>query len=194
MASPSGLALTVLTLVVSLFILAVSAWNLYLSHYKEQRSEVNLLPEDIEKKPEFGGGNHAIDSSAFWSGSFFLKIVNTGDKSAYIRDINHDLTGMKEDKEIHGPRGTTIDVNRTSSSWTGKEIGPHSTKRYRLRVRIEPEQDIGILVENDSAVIQHTLKVEDNKGSYQVVQKTEMGLVGPGGALENWKEHQKDTE
>lgn len=187
-----GIGLTILTLAVSFLILAVSAWNLYLSHYREQRSTVNLLPEDRDTKPGFGGGNHAIDDSSFWNGSFYLKITNTGAKSAYIRDFTHSLAGLKKNGEVHSPEGAMIDVSRTTSNWAGKEIEPHSTKRYRLRVRISPEKDIGILVNHDSAIVQHTLEVEDNKGSYEVTHKTEIELVGPDGALENWEEHQKE--
>lgn len=190
-----GDALTVLTLIVSLLILAVSAWNLYLSHYKEKRSEINLLPEDSEQQPAFAGGNHAIDESASWNANFSLKVVNTGDKSAYVRETTHSLEGLKKDGEIESPGGAEIETSRATSNWVGDEIEPHSSKRYRLRIRIEPETDLGVLVDNDSAIIRHTMVVEDNKGSYEVVHETEIRLVGPEGAIENWEEHlQKDSK
>lgn len=185
----TGIILTILTLFISLLILGVSIWNLYLSHYKEERSEIDIMGEESDS-PGFGGGSHAIDSSASWSGAARLKIINSGEKVGYIGSIEHTLKGLKDGDQVNSPEGTTIEVNETPPGWSGDEIEPHSSKRYRLSVRISPETDIGVLVDHDSAIIQHNLRIEDNIGSYEAVHETEMALNGPDGAIENWEEHQ----
>jgi hypothetical protein len=186
-----GTGLTVLTLFVSLLILTVGAWNLYLSHYREGRSEIDLLPEDSSSKPEFTGGSHAIDRRAFWTGFFYLKVVNSGEKGAYISSTNHSLQGLKRDDQVSDPENVTLEVRRSSRSWVGTEIEPRSSKRYRISVRIATETDIGVFVDNDSAIVRHTFEVEDNEGSYEVTYNTEIKLTGPEAAIENWEEHQR---
>lgn len=188
-----AIALTILTLLVSLLILVVSAWNLYLSHYKEPRSDIELLPEEREKLPGFQGGNGAIDDSAFWNTIVYLKVVNSGDKSAYVRDINHSLHAFKKDGEVAAPERAEIDTKPSSDSWVGKEIEPHSSQRCRASLQIQPEKNIGVLIDHEIAVIRHTIVVEDNKGSYEVSQDSEVRLVGPDSAHENWDRHQEQN-
>lgn len=53
---------------------------------------------------------------------------------------------------------------------------------------VSPETDVGVLVEHDSVVILHTLKVEDNKSSYEVSLKSEMELTGFDAILKKYKE------
>ncbi|MFC7205277.1 hypothetical protein ACFQJC_17340 [Haloferax namakaokahaiae] len=168
-------------------VIALSGWNLYLSHYREQRSEVSLRPEGSDTPPEFKGGNLAIDDSSYWSSNYYLKLVNNGEKSAYISSFDHQLRGLVEDDEFENTDNFSIKVNETRQSWVGTELEPHSTKRYRLYAKISPEDDIGPLVNADSAVIEHTLELEDNKGSYEVVCDTEVALIGPEQAIENWQ-------
>jgi len=36
------------------------------------------------------------------------------------------------------------------------------------------------------------LRIEDNKGSYEVTHDTEIDLTGPEAAVENWEEHQRE--
>lgn len=191
MAISLGTGLAVLTFLVSLFILSVSAWNLYLSHYKEQRSDIDLLPEETDSLPVFSGGNHAIDDGASWRGNFYLKIVNSEAKGAYIGSFDHSLEGLKKGDRVYEPDNATIKVNETRMSWVGTEIEPRSSKRYRVSAKIMPETDLGVLVDHDSAIIRHVLRVEDNQGSYEVIHQTEMELVGPEGALENWRDAQE---
>lgn len=186
-----GTGLAVLTFLVSLLILSVSAWNLYLSHYKEQRSDIDLLPEETDSLPVFSGGNQAIDDDALWTGNFYLKIVNSGAKGSYIGSFDHSLEGLKKGDRVYEPDDATIEVNETRMSWAGTEIEPRSSKRYRVSAKIMPETDLGVLVDHDSAIIRHVLKVEDNQGSYEVIHQTEMELVGPEGAIENWRETQE---
>lgn len=175
------------SLIVSLLVLGASAWNLYLSHYRETRSDIAVHAESRDTPPQFSGGNHAIDDSAFWTGNFWLKVTNAGEKGGYISSVQHSLTEFEVDGERHPPEGASIEVNRSRSTWEGTELEARSSKRFRVSVRITPDSDIGVLANHDSAIIKHALKIEDNKGSYLVNHKTEMGLVGPEGALENWE-------
>lgn len=173
------------TLAVSSLVLLVSFWNLYLSHYKENRSEVKILEDDPENTDEFAGGNHAANDDASWNGSFRLNVVNSGEKSATVSSFDHHLKalqngGSKADVEL--------EVRNLQPSWNGKELEPHSSQQYRRNVRISPSNDFEVLVENDYAVIEHVLHVSDNKGSYSVREETEMKLTGPDAALENWRE------
>lgn len=189
--SPS-IGLTILTLIASVFIIIISVWNLYLSHYRENRSEIKILREESNAQPSFTGGSHSTGSRARWTGQFYLKIANSGDKGAYISSFDHELKGLKKDDKITDAQNVELEVGRTGPSWVGTEIEPHSSKRYRRGVTISPENDIGVLIEHDSAVVQHTLRVEDNKGSYEVTHETEIELVGPNGAIENWEEQQEE--
>lgn len=184
-----GFLLSIFTLLFTLLILAVSAWNLYLSHYHEPRSEVEVQSEDYDTLPKFDRGPHAIDESASWDGNLYLKVVNTGDKSAYVREFSHSLTGLVKDDDVLPPEGAYIEIRGSTSSSDGNELEPHSSQRSRVSLRICPEEDIGVLVEHDSALIEHVLKVEDNKGAYEVTHTSEILLTGPEGAIENWEEH-----
>jgi len=172
-------------------VLGVTTWNLYLSHYKEERSDVEVLPQENDPTAGFGGGRHAIGEDGRWTGHFHIKIVNTGDKGAYVAKLEHDLKGFRSDGELVDAADTELEVNNHRTNWTGKELEPHSTTRYRGSAAIDPEENIGPLVENDYAVIEHVLTVEDNQGSYTVTHETEMELSGPDQAVENWREAQQ---
>lgn len=171
-------------------VLGVSGYNLYLSHYKEKRSDVEVLPQANDRTSSFSGGNHAIDDSAQWRGSFNIKISNTGEKGAYIAQFHHNLKGFRKDGKLVDAAGTELEVNKNRTSWQGKELEPHSSTRYRGSAVIEPDKTISSWVENDYAVIEHVLIVEDNQGSYTVTHETNMELSGPDQAVENWREKQ----
>lgn len=68
-------------------------------------------------------------------------------------------------------------------------VSPLQAAGVLLSAAIEPETDLGSFVENDYAVIEHVLTVEDNQGSYTVRHETEIELSGPEQAVENWREH-----
>jgi len=172
-------------------VLGVATWNLYLSHYKEKRSDVEILPQEHDPTAGLGGGNHSIGEGSRWTGHFSVKIANTGEKGAYIATLDHNLKGFRKNGDLHDATGTKLEVNNHHTSWTGKELEPHSSTRYRGRAAVEAEEDIGPFVENDYAVIEHVLRVEDNQGSYTVTHETEMELSGPEQAVENWKEHEQ---
>lgn len=170
-------------------VLGVSGYNLYLSHYKVGRSDVEVLPQENDPTAGFGGGRHAIGKDGRWTGHFHIKIANTGEKGAYVATFEHDLKGFRADGELVDAAGTELEVTNHRANWTGKELEPHSTTRYRGSASIDPEENIGPLVENDYAVIKHVLTVEDNQGSYTVTHVTDMELSGPEQAVENWQEH-----
>lgn len=177
--------------ILSAAVLGVTTYNLYLSHYKEKRSDVEVLPQENDPTAGFGGGRHAIGEDGRWTGHFHIKIANTGDKGAYVATFDHDLKGFRKDGELVDAAGTDLEVKNHRTNWTGKELEPHSTTRYQGSAAIEPEKDIGPFVENDYAVIEHVLTVEDNQGSYTVTHETDMGLSGPEGVLENWREQKQ---
>jgi len=184
--------LSILGIGVSMAVLFVTLWNLYLSHYKEGQSDVELLPQENDPTAGFRGGNLAIDHDAKWTGNFYLKIVNTGEKGAYIASFDHSLKGFQKNGELTDASKTNLELNEHRTSWVGNEIEPHSTTRYRASAAISPENDIGAFVENDFAVIEHELTVEDNKGSYTVHHETAVELTGPDQAVENWRKEQPE--
>jgi len=173
----------------SVAVLGVTTWNLYLSHYKEKRSGVEVLPQENDPTAGFGGGSHSIDDSARWTGHFHIKIANTGEKGAYVAIFDHNLKGFRKDGELVDSAGTELEVENYRTNWTGKELEPHSSARYRGSAAIEPEKNIGPFVRNDYAVIEHVLTVEDNQGSYTVTYENELELSGPDQAVENWRKH-----
>lgn len=189
-----GIALAIFTFLGTVLILGVGLWDLYLSHYKEPRSEVKLLPEEAISLPEFSGGNNAINHKAHWSGAANLKIVNSGTKGAYIQSFTHELAGLRKEGQETEPTDAEIVVNEHRPSWVGTEIEPGSSTRYRAHVKIKAENDIEPFVNYDYAVIDHTIGLEDNKGSYEVTHTTEMQLTGPELAIESWEDHLKEQE
>lgn len=179
--------LQLLGVLLSTAILGVTTWNLYLSHIKEKRSDVEVLPQENDPTAGFGGGNHAIDGDARWTGHFHIKITNTGEKGGYVAAFEHNLKGFLKDGELVDSAGTELEVKNHRTNWTGKELEPHSSTRYKGSAAIEPDEDIGPFVENDFAVVEHVVTVEDNQGSYTVSHETEMQLTGHKGVLENWR-------
>lgn len=181
-------------LFVSLLILAISGWTLYLSHYKEHRSEVRLLPQTSNSPPDaFGGGNSALDGDAYWNGHPSLKLTNTEDKGGFVSSVGHELIGLKKGSETHSPEGAALEDTRVSRPLqAGTEIEPHSTRRYRPNLRISPDEDVEILIDHDAALIQTTVTIEDNQGSYDATHVTEMELTGPDTALRRYEEENGD--
>ena len=162
-----------LTLVVSLSILIVSAYNLYLGHLKEKRSEVALLQQASED------GNFASGSRTRWNGTAPLKIVNSGEKGATIGSIKRSLVGLRKGDELVETENVEI-KNRSGSAGIrrGDQIQPKSTIGWTPGLVIECD-DPEYLVEHDSAVVRHTLLVEDNQGAYECTQEMDMALYGP---------------
>lgn len=161
-----------ITLGGTISILAVSAYHLYLAQIKENRSEVKLLHQDNQSQEGFAGG-----SSGKWNGNLHLKLVNTGEKGAFVADVNRKIVEFRkngtsvepEDVELSGPFTNRIKV--------GDEIEPGKTHRYHDRVNLEGDDKY--LLDHDTAVIRHVITVEDNKESYTVSEETELGLQGP---------------
>ena len=183
----NGSIIPPVSLGVSVVILAISAWTLYLSHYKEYRSEVSLLSQSAGPEIDaFDAGSHALGQSARWSGHTNLKITNTGEKGAYISSISHELIELQNGNRNTQNTGIEFE-SKTRAISDGMEIDPHSTLKCRPSFTISPPEDIEIFVEHDTAVILSTIIVEDKKGAYEATQRTEMKLTGPGNVQEDYK-------
>lgn len=176
------MSIALISLFVSLLILGISGWTLYLSHYKENRSEVELLAPDSES----GAGSFVGGSYARWTGHATLKVTNTGDEGAHIGSVSHEIVGLRRDDETVEPAEVALDTR--SQMNVGDEIESHSTIRYKLSLTISVESDVSVLMEHYAAVIRHTLVVEDNKGSYEMTHDTEKRLIGPEHARERYKQ------
>jgi hypothetical protein len=184
------MSIALISLFISLLILGISGWTLYLSQYKEHRSEVELQ-ESESQGSAFVGGTVALEGNLFWSGQQFLNLTNTGEMGAYISSISHELVGLREGDKISGINGVTLEENRSTPSIAGNQLESHSTIRYRPSFRISPEGDVSVLMEHDAAVIRYTLMVEDNKGAYEVTLDAEIQLIGPEQVREMYEQEMK---
>jgi hypothetical protein len=184
----------VINIMVGLLILGVSLWGLYQTHYRDRRSDVKIHPEQSESSPEFIGGNQATDDKAFWTTtSFCLKIINEEERGAYVRSISEELVCLVNEGRTYNSEGAHIET-RTTNSVKGQKLDPHLPERYRVSLNIIPEDDIGVLIHHDYALIRHVLEVEDNKGSYKTTHITWAKLTGPEGIIKKWEESGEETD
>lgn len=161
-----------ITLGGTISILAVSAYHLYLAQIKENRLEVKLLHQDNPDQGGFTGG-----SSGRWHGNLHLKLVNTGEKGAFVADVNREVVEFRKNGESVEPKDVELSGPLTDRIKIGDEIEPGKTHRYHDRVNLEGNDEY--LLDYDTAVIRHVITVEDNKGSYTVFEETKLGLQGP---------------
>ncbi|MFC6825255.1 hypothetical protein [Halopelagius fulvigenes] len=190
--SESTLIVSVVGVLITTAVLVSSLWNLYLSHYKPTRSDVTL---SLEKDSEvsFKAGSGSIDENARWTGNMALRLVNSGEKGAYVSSEDYRLTGLKKNGEVGDSGPIYLNTPRSHESLVGKEIEPARTKRSRRRLDLETETDIEPLIEHDLAVIECSLTVQDEKGSYDVSGTFEAEIPGPEPALKNWEKHLQET-
>ncbi|MDS0300918.1 hypothetical protein NDI76_19405 [Halogeometricum sp. S1BR25-6] len=183
-----SLAISVIGVGISLAVLAVGIWNLYLSHYQTTRSEVSLLPEE---GGEFGfrGGNHAIDERAMWKGPLTLMMTNAGEKGGYVSSEEFVIVGLKNGDEIVEPGPISVEQPKSSNKMVGTEIGPGQTTRFLIPLHLKTETDIGPLVEHEFAIIEYAITVEDGQGSYEVREKVDALIPGPTPTIEAWEQH-----
>lgn len=159
-------------LIGTILILVVSFSHLYLGQLKEHRSEVSLLPQDTTTPAAFRGG-----SRDRWTGFIELKLVNSGEKGAYIAALDRRVVEFRKNRGTTEPKNVDLEGPRTPGLRVGDEIEPKTTRRYRPRITLEADGEF--LIEHDTAVIRHTLTIEDNKGAYEISQDTVMDLHGP---------------
>jgi hypothetical protein len=184
----------VINIMIGLLILGVSLWGVYLTHYRDRRSDVKIHAEQPESTPEFSGGTNSIGDGSYWTTSaFYLKIINEEERGAYIRSISEELVCLIEDGRSSDPQGTRIE-SRSTDNIVGVKLDPHLPERYRVSLKIIPKDHIGILIRHDYALIRHILEVEDNKGSYETTHHTWIELIGPENAIENWKEAEGEMD
>lgn len=163
----------VASLIASLLVLAVSSYNLYLSHFKTGRSEVSLLRQEGEVAALRGG------SATRWNNNAELKLVNTGDKGGLIASTDDKLLGLRKDGDVVEDDTVTLEINRNAGVRAGTQIEPHSTHRYRPRITIETTEDAAQLMQYDTAVVRYRMVIEDNKGSYEIEEIVEHEMTGP---------------
>lgn len=162
------------TLVGTILILVVSGIHLYLGQVREPRSQVTFTQQAAAETPSFRGG-----SRTRWNSSPNLKLTNTGERGAFIASVDRELIGLRRDGDLHTPDGVEIDGPRNEPLRVGDQIDPHTIIRYRPRISIEVSDDPEVLVNHETALIRHRLTIEDNKGSYEITEDTDIELYGP---------------
>ena len=168
----------ILGLVGTVVVILISGWTLYLSHYREGRSEVRLLSQEFGSKGSvFDGGPHINAGIPHWSGHARLKITNTGDKGAYVGGVSHDIVGFRKNDVLNENIEATLERRSSSTRLSrGDEIDVGETVRYGVRMKISSESDIEDFVQQGSVIIRHMIVVEDNKGSYETTHESDMDL------------------
>jgi len=164
----------VATLLFTLSILIVSTYHLYLSEFKERRSDVYLVNADSDDQNKFNAGRRDE-----WNGTIHQKIINTGEKAGYIADIDNDVVALVSDENQHEPESVEVTALQPSSSDVSEPIEPGITISYRPRLDIASDDAPELFVDHDYALVETTITVEDNKGAYTVTESVEVELYGP---------------
>lgn len=106
--------------------------------------------------------------------------MNAGEKGATVAPVDRSLVGLQKDGEMIEPESVELSLSRSSRNLlsSGDQIKSKTTLGYRPPLAIECE-DSDYLVQHGSAVVRHTLIVEDNKGAYECSEETDIELIGP---------------
>ena len=171
---PSNLPLLgIASIAVTVLVLFVSSYNLYLSHFQETRSEISLMAQD--------GSKYAFDagSATRWWTRVDLKIVNDGEKSGFIAAIDASAEGYRLDSELQTPDDIELDWETGGHVGVSTQIESHSANHYRPRITVETDEGPENLLQYDSLVVCHTMTIEDNQGSYEIGAATKIEMAGP---------------
>lgn len=159
-------------------ILAVSAYHMYLSEFKQGRSEVQILHQENQDQGVFASGG-----SGRWNSLVHLKLVNTGKKGGFVADLDRRIVEFRKDGESVDPEDVELEGPHTKRLRVGDEVEPGRTRRFRDRITLLGEDKY--LIDHDVAVVRHEIAVEDNEGAYTVSVDSELGLQGPRPVREN---------
>jgi hypothetical protein len=174
-----------ISLAVSLLILVISFYTLYLSHLKEHRSKVELLLQDSgPEQSVYDGGPHVNRGVPHWSTRVLLKITNTGEKGAYISSYSHDVISLRKGDKTTNDIEVLIETRSTPQLNPGNKIDSGETIRYNPTLKISSENDVRRFLNHESVIIRHTIVVEDNKGSYEAWYESDMELQDREEAIE----------
>jgi hypothetical protein len=151
---------------VTVLILAVAGVDFYLSHLKTERSEVEIDEQSREQWIRKRGKRPA--------GGLYLKITNTGEKSAFTSNLEINL------QEIYSSSGHSFKDDFTLSvshqgARRSTEIEPHSTIQYTPRLELRSEKP-SLLGDCTGFRVLVTISFEDNEGAYEATETVQVDL------------------
>lgn len=164
--------------VLSALILLATGYNLYLSHFKQGSSDIEIQPQSLSSSG-FSGG-----SSERWEGNSLLKFINNGEITGVLVDHRVEVEflynspaddGSRERDQPHQDVHLYIPdhMDRLPKE---RRIQPGDVVDFKQHLRIEGVDRI----ENYDAIgIRHRVIVEDNTGRYNTSTVNLLGLTGP---------------